>query len=131
LQSNRHDDSLPVADQACSPKLFSCDELPDTLADSIDLLPKKLPGNVTNSHRIATTTIVNGNASATQSCHCAFSNAAMLKTDDKDVPGKKITVKAAVIFIEISSAFTSRVMVVLVAASFCVARLKIYVYNIN
>lgn len=50
----------------------------------------------------------------------------MLNTEDKNVPGKKSVVRAAIVFIAVPSALASRAMVVLVVASCCVTRLKTY-----
>lgn len=48
----------------------------------------------------------------------------MLNTEDRNVPGRKTMVSAAIIFIAAPSALASRAMVVLVVASCCVTRLN-------
>ena len=50
----------------------------------------------------------------------------MLNTEDKNVPGKKSVVSAAIFFIAVPSALASRAMVVLVVASCCVTKLKTF-----
>jgi hypothetical protein len=77
-----------------------------------------------HTHQLPTTIKVKGRASATYSHHFAPSSIDMLKTEDKNVPGKKSVVRAAIVFIAVPSALASLAMVVLVVASCCVTRLK-------
>jgi hypothetical protein len=58
--------------------------------------------------------------------HKATNEHSPTKTEDRNVPGRNTIVKAAMIFIEVPSSRASRAMVVLVAASCCVTRLKTY-----
>lgn len=72
------------------------------------------------------TNAINGIVMKTYTVQSTPSKDDIPKTEDMKVAGKKTMVKAAIIFIDVPSAFASRAMVVLVAASCCVTRLKPY-----
>lgn len=84
------------------------------------------PGHVSQNHHTPITRNVIGIVMATYNHHLVLSKDDIPKTDDKNVPGRKTIVKAAMIFMDVPSAFASRAMEVLVVASCCVTRLKTF-----
>ena len=83
-------------------------------------------GKLVQSHHVATTTTVKGKVTTTYTHHEIPAAAGMPNTDDIKVPGKKIIVMAAIVFIDELSAFVSRAITVVVALSCWVTRLKTY-----